>query len=107
MNEEEAYNISDLYIQEMDICASVDDVKKLYKEMFITFTKRMASLQKETIFSKPIILCIDYIDYHLHEKITLQAISEFVKLNPNYLSTLFKKEVGKTISEYIEKNNNS
>lgn len=103
MEEEEAYNASDLYIQQMDICASADEVKKLHKEMFIFFTKKIASLPKGTVFSKPIILCMDYIDYHLHEKITIQVLAEFVDLNPNYLSTLFKKETKQTISECIEK----
>lgn len=37
---EEAYNASDLYIQQMGICASADEVKKLHKEMFIFFTKK-------------------------------------------------------------------
>lgn len=46
---------------------------------------------------------MDYIDYHLHEKITIQVLAEFVDLNPNYLSTLFKKETKQTISECIEK----
>ena len=44
---------------------------------------------------------MDYIDHHLHESIRLDDLAAFVKLNNNYFSTLFKKETGYTVSEYI------
>lgn len=102
MNEEKAYNASDLFIQEMDLCQSIDDVKLLHKEMFTFFTTQMANLKKENIYSKPIIQCIDYIYYHLNEKITLQTLAKKVNLNQKYLSMLFVKEAGMTISDYIK-----
>lgn len=46
-------------------------------------------------------MCIDYINYHLNEKITIKKLSDYVGLNHNYLSELFKKETGYTILEYI------
>lgn len=101
MNEEDAYTASDLYIQRMDLCRDVDGVIALYRDMLTYFTRAMADLKKETVFSKPIVLCMDYVYYHLHEKITIQLLAEYVNLNPNYLSGLFKKETGQTISDYI------
>ena len=44
---------------------------------------------------------MDYIYYHLHEKITLQTLAEAVGLTPNYLASLFKKEKGVTVQQYI------
>ncbi|WP_081846581.1 helix-turn-helix domain-containing protein [Butyrivibrio sp. AE3004] len=44
---------------------------------------------------------MEYIDQHLHETIRLDDFSEHVHLSNNYLSTLFKKETGYTVSEYI------
>ena len=46
-------------------------------------------------------LCLNYIDSHFNEKITAEELAEYVKLNPRYLTALFKKEIGKTITEYI------
>ncbi|MDO5522151.1 MAG: AraC family transcriptional regulator [bacterium] len=101
LNEEKAYNASDLYIQKMDLCKSRSEVIELQKEMFTFFTKQIASLNKEVIYSKPVIMCVDYIYNHLNEKITVKQLAAVVSLNPNYLSSLFKKEMGISISDYI------
>ena len=45
--------------------------------------------------------CMDYIHYHLHEKITVSILAEHVHLNPTYLSELFVRETGTSLSQYI------
>ena len=45
--------------------------------------------------------CMDYIDQHLHEKILLDQLAAHVELNASYLSVLFKKETGLSVSDYI------
>ena len=44
-----------------------------------------------------------YIDEHLAEKLSRTDIAAYVSLNENYLSRLFHKEVGCSISDYILK----
>lgn len=68
LDSEIAYNISDLYINKMDLCQTVDEVLEVHREMFAYFTKQM-----------------------------------YVDLNQSYLSTLFKKEMNISISDYILK----
>ena len=46
-------------------------------------------------------LCLDYIYNHLHEAIPVQDLAGLTGLSPSYLSTLFKREMGQSISEYI------
>ena len=75
---EDAYNISDLYIQLMDKCSTVDEIFHLHTEMFTEYTRRMAELKKEQIYSKPVLRCIDYIHQHLHEVITLNSMADYV-----------------------------
>ncbi|MDO5292441.1 MAG: helix-turn-helix domain-containing protein [bacterium] len=117
MDAQTAYNSSDLYIQQADLCQTVDEVNKLHTIMISDFTARMASLHaqnkvfvsktdtfvsnKSDLLSKPIAECLDYIYYHLHQKITLQELADTVSLTPNYLASLFKKEKGITIQKYI------
>ena len=45
--------------------------------------------------------CVTYIDLHYNETLTLKKMAEYLNLNSSYLSTLFKKELGKTVTEYI------
>ncbi|MCM1381574.1 MAG: AraC family transcriptional regulator [Muribaculaceae bacterium] len=101
MDSERAYNISDLYILKMDSLQTVDEVKALHADMFAFYTKEMAALDKAGVYSKPITACIDYIYNHLHEPIRVKILAEKVGLNESYLSTLFKKETGQSVSEYV------
>lgn len=101
MDTERAYNISDLYILRMDTLQSVEEVKTLHADMMAYYTKAMAALDKVNVYSKPIVLCIDYIYDHLHEAIRIEDLAAQVGLNRSYLSTLFKKETGKSVSGYI------
>lgn len=101
LDEERAYNISDMYILKMDACATVDAVKDMHTEMFAYFTEQMAVLDKQSVFSKPIVQCMDYVYHHLYEPIHVKDLSAAVGLNASYLCTLFKKETGRTVSEYV------
>lgn len=101
MDAERAYNISDLYILKMDTLQTADEVKALHAEMFAFYTKEMAALDKAEIYSKPVVLCIDHIYNHLHETIRTEDLAAQIGLNRSYLSTLFKKETGQSISAYI------
>ncbi|MGN1022264.1 MAG: helix-turn-helix domain-containing protein [Lachnospiraceae bacterium] len=47
--------------------------------------------------------CKDYINAHLHGKITVREIAAHLHVNANYLSGLFHQEEGCTILQYIQK----
>lgn len=98
----EAYSLSDFYIQKADRCKSVEDISKLHNVMCEDYAKKMKSLRKQKICSKNIADCLDYIFDHLNTRITVDELARHVSLNPSYLSRLFKKEVGCSISEYIQ-----
>lgn len=101
MEAERAYNISDLYILKMDRLETVDQIRALHREMFAFYTAEMAALDKKQVYSKPVVLCLDYIYEHLHQTIRLEQLASFTGLNASYLSALFKKELGVPVSAYI------
>lgn len=101
MNAEKAYNASDLYINKADACKTPEEVKALHREMFAFFTRQVAEVKKEKVFSQPVVRCMDYIYHHLYETIRVADLAAYVGLNSNYLSALFKKEAGMAISDYV------
>lgn len=103
MPREEAYTLSDLYINKIDICKNPQKILYIQGEMLLDFTKRMAAIEKKEIFSLKIMQAIDYINKHLQDTLTLTAVAETIELTPSYLSYLFKKETGSNIKEYITK----
>lgn len=101
MTMEEAYSLSDFYIQKADCLTDTASITKLHDEMALDYTERMYKLKNKIIYSKSIIKCINYIYAHLHTKIELYELADLVHLSPTYLSKLFKKETGTTITNYI------
>lgn len=101
MTIEEAYSMSDFYIQKADTAKSTAEITRLHDEMCLAYAKKMRQLKRATIYSKPIINCVNYIYTHLHTRITLDDLAEVSGLSPAYLSRLFKSETGQTVSAYI------
>lgn len=101
MELEQAYRLSDFYILKMDSCTSVREISNLHTAMSLDFTGKMILLQKKPFLPKPIVLCIEYIYNHIHDRITVDVLAEFTGLSPSHLSHLFKKELGISISDYI------
>ena len=101
MEMETAYNMSDAYIQRIDKCAGKDEIHAIHQELVEGYAKRMHDIIKHRLLSKPVILCIDYIYNHLHSRITLKELAQTAGLSESYLSRLFKKEIGATVSQYI------
>ena len=100
---ETAYTLSDIYIQQLDVCNDVESIVLLHREVTYDFTNRMKELKKTGGYSKKIHQAIDYIYDHLHEKILLDDMADILEINKSYLCELFKKETGTTINQYITK----
>lgn len=103
MELEQAYRLSDFYILKMDSCSSIQTISRLHKEMCLDFTEKMLLLKKESVISRPIVRCMDYVYNHLSDRITINDLAEYTELSPSYLSRLFKKELGISISDYISR----
>lgn len=101
MEAEKAYNASDLFIQRCDKALTEAELYDLHLEMTEYFTRQVAAVRNSGIYSRHIILCMEYIRNHLHEQITVRELAGTVKLNESYLSVLFKRETGVSISEYV------
>lgn len=101
LDEERSYDISDLYIHRVDRCKSVDEITILHTDMFTFYTKEVANAKRKKVISRPVAVGMDFIHYHLHEKLTTQRVANAAGLSPNYLSVLFKKELGMSVTDYI------
>ena len=45
--------------------------------------------------------CLNYIDFHYMEPLSLESLAARFSVNKNYLSSRFHKEVGMTVTDYI------
>ena len=54
-------------------------------------------------YSEQVRNCINYIDFHYMEPLNLEALATRFVINKNYLSSRFHREVGMTVTDYINK----
>lgn len=99
---EAAFTLSDSLI------LAIEDMHSLSELVYYEYTaaeqyiKIVQDLSKSK-YSNIIQQAVSYIYKNLTNKLTLQIIAESIYVHPNYLSTLFKREVGLSLPDYIMK----
>lgn len=98
---EDAFALSDVFINHIEELEQMKELEAFEYEMlseFITLRKKKKSIN----FPYPVIQMIKYINENITEKTTLTELSHLTSKSPDYLSKLFKKEVGSTLTFYIQ-----
>ncbi|MBS4203527.1 helix-turn-helix domain-containing protein [Lederbergia citrea] len=105
---DDAFAAGDSWAMKIDEAKSIEELEQDAIEMPIFFTQmvhehREAVRKSVNQGNKLIDQCKKYIFQHLHEKLTVKLIAESLFVNPDYLSHLFSRSEGITISNYIQK----
>lgn len=101
--EMDAYNLSDKFIRDIDILDNENEIIDYLIKASFNITETVNSLNIQKDYPSPVRKCVSYIDKNLHDKITLDDLGEISGLSKDYLSQLFKKTTGVTVTEYIRK----
>lgn len=99
LDQETAYNLSDAYIRAMLAMDEPERITALSTRSGLDFAARVREFRLSC--GPAVKLCRDYISKHLHYKITLQELADACGLSPNYLSTLFRRQAGMGVQEYV------
>ena len=83
-------------------CCNLSDCKKVILKYVLDCLEYIKSKSEGQVL-KPIRTMISYIKDNYREKITIEDMAEIVDLNPIYLGSLFKKEIGLNFSSYLIK----
>ena len=94
MELEKAFRLSDFYIQKLDDIDTVQEVQNLHDEMVIDYVQKMQRYFRKDTNSK-------HIYAHIKERITIENLADEFGVSASYLSRLFKKETGISVSAYI------
>ncbi len=100
VNAEAAYSLSDFYIQQLELCHTTDEVYSISSKMYTTFVEQVHEAQTKNYPPLVLYLCT-YIDKHIFEVISLETMAEELGYDTYYLTTVFRKNTGKTIKRYI------
>lgn len=99
---DEAFTLSDAFIQRMEACTTMEQLLPFEGDMIRVFTARVNQLCNAR-YSQTVRQAMTYIENHLSEPMRLEEIAEHVYLNPRYLCGLFKKETGESLFSYIQR----
>lgn len=101
LERELAYTLSDLYIGKMDMLDRACDIISLHNEMLMDFTRKMAELPKNRVYSIHIVKAIEFVCRNRTKRITVSDVADRLGVNRSYLSSLFVRETGQSLSSFI------
>lgn len=96
-----AYALSDKYIVGIEACTSIGKIVEINAAMQDDYISRVHQCKVLVGASPQILICCNYIQMHLAEKISIPDLAAKMGYSKSYLSKLFKQEKGMTINEYI------
>lgn len=100
---EEAFSISDGYIQEIEEAFSMDEVSSLVREAKFEYTALIAERRQESARNLLVEGCKNYICRNMHRKIEVSEIAKYLHVTPGYLSKVFRDVTGMTVMQYMMK----
>ena len=93
---------SSQFAKRIEQISNTNDIPTLMQDMFYAYC-RLVNRHSIDQYSLPVQRTITYIDSDLTADLSLRTLAEAQKLSPSYLSTLFKKETGTTLTDFVTK----
>ncbi|MGN1124159.1 MAG: helix-turn-helix domain-containing protein, partial [Eubacterium sp.] len=89
--------------KKIEAIKSEKEITLLQKEMLKKYCNLVKRQEKFSEYSLPIQKVISIVDFDLSADLSLKALARTLNLNPSYLSSLFKKKTGETLTDYVTK----
>lgn len=97
---EDAFNLSDVYIQHIERIYTKKELIELEYDMIFSFIETLKT-EKRPAYNHVVNRAITFIHEEILKDLSLKKISEHVNVHPNYLSKMFKESVGVNLTEFI------
>lgn len=100
---EGGYNLADYYILRIEASDSITAAQYATGEMLTAFMRRVQQAKGNSKYSAVVSACMEYIETHIAEKISLDAMAKELGYSSYYLSSKFQKETDMSINNYISR----
>ena len=97
---EDAFNLSDVFINQIETLDHEEELLDFEFDMIKSFV-RLVQQAKVYDYAYPVSKIVKYIYANATNKLTVSSVAEFCNLSPDYISKLFHREVGITMTEFI------
>jgi len=92
--------VSSDFARKIELISSSNAISSLMEEMFRTYC-RLVRRHSTKQYSLPVQKAIIYMDSDLSSDLSLKTLANLQNVSASYLSSLFKKETGQTITDYV------
>ena len=103
LSTEDAFTLSDAYIQKCELLNSLNRITNLQYHMVLEFTERVERIRFRGKPTQLTIAVTNYIQHHLSEPIRAKELAKELFMSRPYLSAKFKEETGETLTDFILK----
>lgn len=103
LHPEQAFLLSDTYILKVDEAQSQSEIYQIVRGAEVYFTQLVAEVKDKKSTNPIVYRTKNLILKHLHEKVVVEELAKELNKTPAYLSTIFKKDTGLTIHQYVMK----
>jgi len=99
---ERCFSVGDSYIIRLERTSDPAAVLQLTIDMLHHYA-RIVRETRVGRYSLPVLRAVRFIYNHLYEPFRLKDLADHLRLNPNYLSGIFRRETGLTPAKYIKR----
>lgn len=103
LDQEETYQLIDIYIQECEKLSSINEVADLHYTMLIDFCERVKHKRIPDGLSKEVYESMNFIKRKTNVAIQISDVAEHIDKSTSYISHKFKDELGFSIGAYINR----
>ncbi len=103
MQVDDAFTLSDSYIQQCELLTTPERIANLQYRMLLDYTERVERLRRGKTPSKLAVDVANYVQHHLSDAIKTEDIARALYISRPYLSKKFKEDTGENITEFILK----
>lgn len=101
MRQDDAFSLSDAYIQRVELLTGHGKILNLQYNMLLEFTEQVEKLRRGRHTTKLSLDVANYVRHHLSEQISVEKMAGEFFLSRPYLSSKFKQETGQTLTDFI------
>lgn len=101
LSEEDAFALSDAYIQNCELLNEPQQIINLQYRMIFDYTERVERLRAGKQPSQLAIQVANYVLHHMSEMITVNDLAKSLFMSRSRLSARFKEETGDTLTNFI------
>ena len=98
----DSFDLSDALLYSLSLCTNLDEVYEVFQLSAIMFAQ-IVHEAKQKRPSCQVIQIQNYIIANIYRQITIQDIADYIQLSPNYLCSLFSREMQISLHSYIQR----